>query len=67
MYCRTDDPLADFARCMAEQQKLLDKLPRCIECDRPIQDEYLYDINGDYVCQKCMDEHYRKRVDDVVG
>lgn len=58
----TDDPLADFARYDAEQQEALGKLPKCSECDEPIQDEYAYYINGEWVCECCMREHYRKEV-----
>lgn len=60
----TDDPLADFNRYDAEQQKMLDKLPRCSECDHPIQDEYCYEINGELICDECMFQNHRKAVDD---
>ena len=49
----------------AEQQAQLDKLPRCCECDEPIQDEYAYYINGEWVCEQCMNENYRKEVQEL--
>lgn len=51
----------------AEQERRLDKLPRCSECDEPIQDDYLYEINGEYICESCMKDNYRKPVDSVMG
>lgn len=56
-----------FAAHDAEQERLLDKLPRCCECDEPIQDDYLYEINGEYICESCLKDNYRKSVDSVMG
>lgn len=43
----SDDPIADYDRYDAEQNKRLAKLPVCADCDYPIQDEFAYYINGD--------------------
>lgn len=51
----------------AEQERWLAKLPVCVECGEPIQDDYLYEINGEYVCEDCLKELYRKSVDSVRG
>lgn len=61
----TDDPLADFERWDAEQQEQLEKLPTCCECDAPIQDEYCYEFNGDYMCEECLIRYHRKEVEDI--
>ena len=50
----------------AEQQAQLDKLPRCCECDEPIQDTQCYEINGEYICDDCMVDNHRKWVSDIV-
>ena len=63
----TDDPVADYDAYDAAQERKLDKLPRCSECNEPIQDDYLYEINDEYICEDCMKEHYRKSVDSVMG
>lgn len=63
---RTDDPERDYARYEAEQNKQLEKLPRCSECDEPIQEEYCFEINGEYICENCMNENHRKCVDDIL-
>ena len=60
-----------FCSHQAEQDAWLAKRPICEECKEPIQDEYLFDFDGEYVCEEClpdyMNEHYRKSVDSVMG
>lgn len=67
MFCRTDDPFADFDRWDAEQQARLDKLPICAECGEPIQTDEYYEINDEPVCPECLKDNHRKWVDDYIG
>ena len=62
----TDDPIADFHRYDAEQQKKLDRLPKCSECGEPIQDEFCFEVNDELVCDECMHNNHRKSVDDFI-
>lgn len=62
----TDDPVADYNRYCAEQKRLMDKLPRCCECDEPIQSDALYEFNGELICPQCLVDNHRKRTDDYV-
>jgi formylmethanofuran dehydrogenase subunit E len=55
----SNDPARDAARHDAEQQRRLDNLPRCCYCDEPIQDEYAYLIDGEWICEECMKEQFR--------
>lgn len=59
------DAYSDFVRRDNEQARELARRPICSECEEPIQDEFLYEINGEYICPDCMAEH-RKLVDDFV-
>jgi len=59
----TDDPLADFNRWDAEQERRLARLPVCADCDEPIQTESAYYINGEWICEDCM-ESYRRDVNE---
>lgn len=43
---RTDNPLADHARWVMEQERLAAKLPTCDICGRPIDDHY-YNLYGE--------------------
>lgn len=60
---RTDDPVKDFERHDRDRERKLAERPRCDICDRPIQDDHFYLINGDNVCQECLEDHFRKEVD----
>ena len=55
-----------FVRHDAEQEAWLAKLPRCGCCGEPIQDDYLYEINGEALCEHCLNEYYRKDVENYV-
>jgi formylmethanofuran dehydrogenase subunit E len=48
----------------AERQRELERLPRCSECDEPIQSEHCYEINDELICPDCMEKNHRKWVDD---
>ena len=62
----TDNPLSDFARHDAEQQAQLDKLPKCSECGYPIQEEYCWEMNGEYICERCLKDNHRVSTEDVI-
>lgn len=62
----TDDPVADFERHDREQAAALELLPFCDYCNDPIQDEYLYNINDEFICERCMKLHFHKRTEDFV-
>lgn len=62
----TDDPLFDFMLHDARQQRELDRLPLCADCDDPVQADYFYLINDECICPDCLDAGYRKAVEDYV-
>lgn len=53
----TDDPIRDFEVYSDEQDKKLENLPICAECEERIQGDMCYEINGEYICEECMDLH----------
>ncbi len=59
------DNYSRFEQHEAEQEKLLKMLPICCECGEAIQDEYCYEINGEYICESCM-EDYRVSVETLI-
>lgn len=61
-YFRCGDPLADFARHDREQAQWEKSLPKCDVCGEPIQD-YYYEIDGEIICQECLDDNFRKKVE----
>ena len=66
MRYRTDDPHADFDRWEADQQRELDKLPKCEYCGKPITDDHLFNINGDILCESCLNKNFKKPVEDYM-
>ena len=56
----TDDPIADAERYYTSNDKKIEKLPRCSECDCHIVDEYAYYINDEWICDDCMDSYKRE-------
>lgn len=62
----TDDPVADFHRHDAEQTRKLESLPRCSECDEPIQSDECYEFNDELICPDCLKDNHRKWVEDYV-
>jgi len=54
-----------FARHDAEQEAQLEKLPECSECGEKIQDEHCFEINGEYICERCMEGH-KKHIEDLI-
>ena len=63
----TDDPVADFNRYQEEQENYLETLPVCSICDEHIQDDHLYDINDEVICEGCLKDNFRKNVEDYIG
>lgn len=66
VFYRTDDPAADFDRYDAEQQKQLEKCPKCSMCCEYIQDEHFYEINDEVICEECIKDNFRKNVEDYI-
>lgn len=49
-----------------EQAKQLAELPVCEVCGKPIQDEHLYLINDEFVCEECLIRDFRKNTEDYM-
>ena len=48
------------------QTQTLERQPRCAICDSRIQDEYLYVINDEPICTKCLIRDFRRDTDEFV-
>lgn len=56
----TDDPISDFHEYDAECEDWLYSRPICDICDEHIQDDFYFEINGEKICECCMNENFRK-------
>ena len=50
----------------AKREKELEKLPRCSECDNPIQEEECYMFNDELICEQCLNDNHKKNTDDYI-
>ena len=39
------------------------RFPKCSECEERILDEFLYEINGELFCERCMKDSFRQDTD----
>ncbi len=62
MYCPDNYDL--YCQHEAEQEKWLAKRPKCDICKEPIQDEFLYDMDGVIMCKKCMEIEFMRSAED---
>lgn len=67
LYGRTDDHVEDFNRHDHEKSKVASRLPICVHCKKPINDDEYFDIDGDYKCYECMIKHHRRWTEDYVN
>lgn len=44
----------------------IESLPRCTYCDKPIIDCFLFDIDGECFCEKCLNNNFKKDVRDYI-
>lgn len=52
------DPLRDFDNWDAQQNKQLERLPKCAHCGHEIQDERLLNVHGELFHIACADEAF---------
>lgn len=62
-----DDAYSQWERHEAKQQAWLERRPVCCYCDEHIQDEHLFDIEGELYHAKCLVEHFRKDTEDYIA
>lgn len=56
------DVYDQWAQHDAEQERELDRLPECSYCGEHITDEYAFYIEGEWICNRCMVENFRREV-----
>lgn len=66
MTIRSDDPERDFLRDDTRKEKELERLPKCSHDNEPIQDGYLFDIDGELYCEEHAFELFRKDTVDYI-
>lgn len=62
MFRYTDDPVADHEAYEAELARLEKEVPVCDYCNRPVAEDFYYEINDEVICAECMEQHFRREV-----
>ena len=62
----TDDPLRDFDRHCAEQDKAMELLPECSECGEKITDDFCFVFGDEPICDECAYTIFRKHTADLM-
>lgn len=44
----------------------LEKLPKCSECNEPIQGDYGYYVESGLICEHCLNAYYRVDIEDLM-
>lgn len=60
----TDDAERDFARWDMEQARAEARLPVCDCCGEIINADFYWEIDGEILCEDCMNDRYRNYTDD---
>ena len=61
------DNYSQWERHEAEQEARLAKRPVCSYCDEPIQDDDLWDINGELYHTECAEREFKKQTEDYIA
>ena len=64
--CITDDPVTDAMRHDAELEEMLEKLPVCECCGKPIQQDKAIYYNDQWCCEDCETEFWQNIRDDFL-
>ncbi len=62
---RTDDPVRDSLRYQSDLDDWEARLPKCDLCGEPV-DTFLFNVDGDFLCEDCMISALRISVDDLM-
>lgn len=62
----SNDPYADFVKHDREQEKWLKKRPVCVYCEKHIQDEHLFYINGEIICEECLNDNFKQDTENFI-
>lgn len=51
---------------LADEDRAEEKYPHCDICGKTIYDEHFYEIEGDYYCEDCLNDEFRRNTDDYM-
>ena len=61
-----DDAEGDALRYAAECEEENKKYPVCVSCGNTITDETYYEVNGEILCEECLNDTYLRFTSDYI-
>lgn len=61
-----EDNYSLWERNEARLERELERRPVCSYCDEPIQEDQFYNINSEYICIRCMENHFKVNTEDYI-
>ena len=55
-----------FGTSSDSREDYIEKLPKCAYCGEPIQDDYCYEINGEVICEDCLNDNFRVSTESLI-
>ena len=46
----------------AEVARAEKDVPVCTYCNRPVAEDFYYEINDEVICAECLEQHFRREV-----
>ena len=65
--CNIPDALDLYLDHQAREEAELEKFPQCDSCGEYITDDFCYNVNGDLLCEDCMNDLFRVSTDDYIN
>ena len=62
-----EDNYSLWKRHEAQQEAWLSRRPVCNYCEQHIQEDYLFDIEGELICKDCLVTNFRKNTEDYMA
>lgn len=66
MYFRSRDPDRDFDRYDRMMASREARLPICDKCNKRINDDIYFDVDGNVLCERCMHDEYGRSTEDYL-
>lgn len=66
-YFRHGDPLDDFDRLDRAEAEHHEQLPVCDDCGHTIDADHYFEIEGDILCEDCMEIRFRRNTEDYIN
>ena len=61
-----EDNYSQWEEREADQERRIAKLPICVHCEQPIQDDRAWRVNDELYCESCAEEEFKVWTEDYI-